>query len=54
MIGLSMPIVIALVIGLLLTNISGSSATSSVRPTSASSRCSPANWRSSTRTIEPR
>ena len=54
MIGLSMPMVIALVNGQFCTNISGSSATSRVRPTSPSSRCSPANWRSSTRTIPPR
>ena len=54
MIGLSMPTHMAFVNGLLVTYSSGSSGASRVRPTSASSRLSPANCRSSTRTIEPR
>ena len=53
MIGLSMPTVIALSVGSAWTYISGRSVASRLRPTSASSRCSRANWRSSTRTAEP-
>ena len=50
--GLSMPSVIALANGLLPTNISGSSSTSSACPASVSNRWSRGNWRSSTRTAE--
>ena len=53
MIGRSIPTVWALSVGSAWTYISGSTVASRLWPTSASSRCSRANWRSSTRTADP-